>query len=155
MVWQWPIPQTIEHLEGFWGLTIYYGQFIKGYASLASPLTDLLGKDSFTWTPEANKFFAKLKEAITFAPILALPKFSKPFRLEMDSFGTFVGAVLSQKGHPIAYFSKKLSMRTSKQLTFIRELYAIKRAIGKFKHYLLGHKFIILPNQKSLKSPID
>lgn len=39
-----------------------------------------------------------------------------------------------------------------KQSTYVRELYAIFEAISKFRHYLLGHKFIIRTDQKSLKS---
>ena len=48
---QWPILQTIKHFRGFLWLTRYYKQ---GYASLANPLTDLLKKDSFTWTSEVD-----------------------------------------------------------------------------------------------------
>lgn len=39
-----------------------------------------------------------------------------------------------------------------KQSTYVRDLYAISEAIAKFRHYLLGHKFIIRTDQKSLKS---
>ncbi|WVZ03870.1 hypothetical protein V8G54_024676 [Vigna mungo] len=38
---------------------------------------------------------------------------------------------------------------------YTREFYAITEAIGKFRHYLLGHKFIIRTDQKSLKSLMD
>jgi len=36
--------------------------------------------------------------------VLALTNFSHPFSLETDGSDTDVGAVLSQHGHPIAYF---------------------------------------------------
>ena len=39
-----------------------------------------------------------------------------------------------------------------KQSVYVRELYAISEAISKFRHYLMGHQFIIRTNQKSLKS---
>jgi hypothetical protein len=81
--------------------------------------------------------------------------FDEPFTLETDASGTGVGAVLGQKGHPIAYFSKKLSLRRQKQSTYIRELLAITEALSKFRHYLLGHKFIIKTGQKSLKSLME
>ena len=42
-----------------------------------------------------------------------------------------------------------------KQLAYAREFFAIMAAIAKFRHYLLGHKFIIRTDQKSLRSLTD
>jgi hypothetical protein len=66
-----------------------------------------------------------------------------------------VGAVLHQDGHPIAYFSKKLVPRNQKKSAYFREMLAISEAIAKFRHYLLGHKFIIRTDQKSLRSLME
>ncbi|PNX87089.1 hypothetical protein L195_g043174, partial [Trifolium pratense] len=154
-VLKWPTPTNIKQLRGFLGLTGYYRRFIKAYAQIAGPLTDLLRKDAFRWNQEAEASFNKLKQAITSAPVLRLPDFTQPFTLETDASGTGVGAVLGQQGHPIAYFSKKLSARRQKQSAYIRELFAITEALAKFRHYLLGHKFVIKTDQKSLKSLLD
>ncbi|WVY92216.1 hypothetical protein V8G54_037730 [Vigna mungo] len=151
----WPIPTTLKQLRGFLGLTSYYRRFIKGYASIAASLTNLLKKDSFGWDDTATTAFQELKKRIIAAPVLALPNFSKPFILETDASGHDIGAVLSQDCHPIAYFSKKLSPRMQKQSVYTREFYAISEAIAKLKHYLLGHKFIIRTDQKSLRSLND
>ncbi|MCH81226.1 retrotransposon protein [Trifolium medium] len=151
----WPKPTNVKQLRGFLGLTGYYRRFIKSYAQIASPLTELLKKDGFHWNTDAETAFHKLKQAITTAPVLGLPNFSEPFTLETDASGTGVGAVLGQRGHPIAYFSKKLSLRRQKQSAYIRELLAITEALAKFRHYLLGHKFVIKTDQKSLKSLLD
>lgn len=40
-----------------------------------------------------------------------LPNFTLPFDLETEASSFVVGVVLSQQGHPIAYFSKKLCLK--------------------------------------------
>jgi len=82
---------------------------------------------------------------------LSLPDFALPFIVETDASGLGIGVVLSQVGHPIAYFSKKLSPRMQRQYAYVRELYAIIEAVAKFRHYLVGHYFIIRIDHRSLK----
>lgn len=154
-VMDWPIPTNLKQLRGFLGLTWYYRRFIRGYASIASPLTALLKKDAFNWNDAATTAVAILKKAVTQAPVLALPDFSRPFILETVASGVGVGTVLSQEKHPIAYFSKKLTPKMQRQSAYIRELFAITEAMAWFRHYLLGHKFIIRTDQKSLRSLTD
>lgn len=154
-VLDWPQPANVKQLRGFLGLTGYYRRFIKSYAHIATPLTDLLKKDAYAWSPAAEQAFLALKKAVTSAPVLGLPNFAQPFILETDASGIGVGAILSQNGHPIAYFSKKIAPRMQKQSAYIRELLAITEALSKFRHYLLGHKFVIRTDHKSLKSLLE
>ena len=51
---------------------------------------------------------------MTIALVLAPPDSQKPFTLEIDASGLGMDAVLLQNGHPIAYFSKKLSLGLQK-----------------------------------------
>jgi len=115
----------------------------------------LLEKDSFQWTNITNVAFIQLKEVMTKAPVLAIPNFKEPFLLETDASGSGIGVVLSQGKHPIACFSKKLTPRMQKQSTYVREFYAITKALAKFRHYLLGNKFVIKTDQKSLKEILE
>ena len=50
----------------------------------------------FNWTEDCQEGFDNLKRALTSAPILAYPDYSKPFILEMDASLKGLGAVLSQ-----------------------------------------------------------
>ena len=59
----------------------------------------------FQWTPACQEGFDQLKKALTEAPVLAYPDYSKPFILEMDASLKGLGAVLSQKGMTMKYVS--------------------------------------------------
>nr|KYP43037.1 Transposon Ty3-I Gag-Pol polyprotein [Cajanus cajan] len=50
------------------------------------------------------------------------------------------------------YLRKKLNPTLQKKSAYSRELYAVTEAIAKFRHYLLGHKFVIRTDQRSLRS---
>lgn len=129
----------------------FYRRFIKGYAKIATPLSQLLCKGQFQWSEMATEAFNALKKAISTAPVLALPNFEIPFVVEMDSSGTRIGAVLSQAGHPIEFFSKEFCPKLCASSTYIHELAAITTVVKKWRHYLLGHHFVILTNHQSLR----
>jgi len=60
-----------------------------------------------------------------------------------------IGADISQRNHPIAYFSKKLSPTMQTKSAYTRELFVVTKVIAKFRHYLLGKKFIIRTDIKA------
>jgi len=115
----WSNPRSPRALRGFLGLAGFYRRFIMGYTILASPLTNLLSQGQFQWSPEATEAFQKLKDAITGAPVLALPDFKVPFVVEKDASNMGMGAVLSQGGHPIAFFNKQFCPRMASTSTYV------------------------------------
>ena len=147
----WPPPTNTTNLRGFLGLTGFYRRFIRGYAPLAAPLTALIRKDNFHWTQDTQQAFDKLKHVMTTAPVLVPADFQIPFHLETDTSGTVMGAILSQRFHPIAFFSKNFCPRLQRSSTYVRELHAIMAAVRQWRHYLLDHPFIIFIDHQSLK----
>ena len=82
--------------------------------------------------------------------MLALPDFSKPFSVETDASGTGIGAVLTQDGHPLAFLSKSLSLRSQGLSTYEKEYLAILMALDHWRGYLQHAEFRVITDQKSL-----
>jgi hypothetical protein len=147
----WPRPGNLKELRGFLGLSGYYRKFIRHYAILSQPLTALLRKGTlFVWTPDQDKAFQVLKDALSSAPVLALPDFNVPFVVETDACDVGVGDVLSQKGHPVAFVSRALGPRNRGLSVYEKEYLAILLAIQQWRPYLQLREFVILTDHKSL-----
>ena len=143
---EWPLLQMVKALRSFLGLVGFYRRFIKGYSKIVVPLSQLLCKGKFRWSELAIEAFNTLKKAVSTTPILALPNFNVPFMVETDASGTGVGAVLSQAGHPIVFFSKEFCPKLRASSTYIRELAAITTVVKKWRHYLsVSYTHLTLP----------
>ena len=81
-------------MRGFLGITSYYHRFVRHYATITAPLTELLKKDSFHWNSTATTSFEHLKRALSELPFLRLPEFAREFFLETDAFKTSIRGVL-------------------------------------------------------------
>ncbi|GJX28484.1 retrotransposable element Tf2 [Tanacetum coccineum] len=90
----WHVPTSLKQLRGFLGLTGYYRRFIKSFAMISRPLTQLLKKE--------------LMSGIEFT-------------IETNASRGGIGAVLLQEGHPIAFFSKTLSTKHQIMSTYEKE----------------------------------
>ncbi|GJS88729.1 transposon ty3-G gag-pol polyprotein [Tanacetum coccineum] len=63
----------------------------------------LLKKSAFQWLEQATLTFKELEQAMVQSPVLALPNFEEEFIIKTNASGYEVGAILQQRGHPIAY----------------------------------------------------
>jgi Reverse transcriptase (RNA-dependent DNA polymerase)/RNase H-like domain found in reverse transcriptase len=151
----WPVPNNVRSLRGFLGLAGYYRKFIRGYGLISKPLTDLLKKNAFQWNSQASVAFDTLKQALSTAPVLAMPGFTQPFILETDASDKGLGAVLIQGKRPIAYLSKALGVKNQGLSTYEKELLAVLTAVQKSRHYLYGKPFIIKTDHISLKHLLE
>jgi hypothetical protein len=147
----WPMPKSVKELRSFLGLAGYYRKFVKHFGIIAKPLTNLLKKNTmYVWTHEHDQAFSALKTAMSTAPVLALPDFSQPFAIETDACAMGVGAVLLQRGHPLAFISKALGPKNQGLSTYEKEYLAILVAVEQWRHYLQVGEFTIFTDQRSL-----
>jgi transposase InsO family protein len=151
----WPQPRSPRGLRGFLGLAGYYRRFIKGFGAIAEPLTKLLRKDAFQWSEEAAVAFAALKNALTTAPVLQLPDFSKEFFVDCDASGAGFGAVLHQGDGALAFFSKQFAPRHLKVAAYERELIGLVQAVRHWRPYLWGRPFVVRTDHYALKFMLD
>ena len=82
---------------------------------------------------------------------MAFPNFNKVFQVECDASGNAIGAVLSQEGKLVAFFSEKLNDAKREYSMYDQELYAIVQALKKWRHYLIPKEFVLYTDKKVLQ----
>ena len=158
-----PVPHDVTSVRQLIGLASYYRRFAPSFASIASPLRALTKKNTkFSWTPECQVAFDKLKELLVSAPVLAYPRFGLgvEFILETDASGVGLGAVLSQTQddgqlHPIAYASRSLDCSERNYSITELETLAVVWAARYFRPYLLGHRTIVFTDHSACVSVLS
>jgi len=127
-----PIPTNRTEVRAFLGLASYYRRFIRDFATIAKPLTELTktkGNLHFSWTQEADIAFDKLKNLLIQAPILGCPDYKSPFIVQTDASNHGIGVVLAQnqkeKEVVVAYASRQLKPSGMKYAAIEKECLAI------------------------------
>jgi hypothetical protein len=145
----WPIPSCLKDIQAFLGFANFYRRFIQDFSLIVKPLTNLTKKDTpFHWDNDCQKAFDTLKQQFITAPILKWFDEGKEIIIETDASDFVVAAILSQRDsegvlHPIAYFSKKMSVEECNYEIYDKELLAIIRAFEEWRPELEGSKYPI------------
>ena len=70
-IYEWARPASYTDVRRFVGLANYYRKFVKGFATVAAPLTGLCSpRASFRWDQVEQASFDALKAALTSALVL-------------------------------------------------------------------------------------
>ena len=153
----WPLPTSITEVRAFLGFVGFYRRFIRNFATIPTPLTNLtsaLKPFPSPLPPAAVDAFHTLQIAITTAPVLISPTTGTDatFELYTDASQTGIGAVLLQDGHPICFESRKLTPAERNYPIHELELLAVINALRAFRHYLEGCKsFTLFTDHHSLQ----
>jgi transposase InsO family protein/dUTPase len=166
---EWKSPTCVKDLQRFLGFANFFRRFIKDFASIAYPLTALMGSESsrkgrkkveakpWTWEEKEEASFEKLKEALTSPPLLVYPDFAKPFIVRTDASIHGLGAVLCQDNgekagaQVIAYASRSLRPAEKNYSPYKLEFLALYWAVtDKFQDYLKGSAFTVWTDHNPL-----
>jgi len=150
------VPNCVRDVRAFFGLASYYREFVKNFASIAEPLSALTKKGvRFSWSPEAQQAFERLKCALTETVTLAYPQPNQIFIIDTDASDVAVGAILSTMvdgvERPIAFFSCIMNSSQRNYCPTRRELLAVIAGLQHFRHYLVGASVILRTDHYSLK----
>jgi len=144
-VHDWPTLKNRTDVQAFIGFVNFYRCFIQDFSAIARPLFDLTRSNkNWNWNTKEQKAFECLKIAVTTALVLISPQDLEPFCIEADSSDFTSGAVLSQqlpgeeKWHPVAFYSKSLSLVEQNYEIHNKEILAIICALEEWKHFLEG-----------------
>ena len=118
-------------MQGFLWLTGYYRKVFNNYGRIAAPITTLLKKYSFSWTPKETKAFEYLNEEMCQASDLAMLDFTKKFIVECDASRNGIGVVLMQEGRPIAFRICTIKGKYLQKLIYEKEMLEILHALNK------------------------
>ena len=136
----YPVPTTKTAVRSVLGLAGYYRDFIPGFASHSTSLTNLTRKS--------------VPEAVQWTPELIIPLPTDVFTLKTDASGFGIGAVLTvlRDGveHPVAYYSRKLSPAEQNYSATELEGLAVMVSITHFSVYLYGTTFTVQTDHRAL-----
>jgi len=135
-VHDWPTPENQTDIQAFIGFVNFYRRFIQDFSTITRPLFDLICSDkAWNWDAKEQEAFECLKTTVTTAPVLVSPQDLEPFRIEADSSDFAFGAILFQqlpreeKWHPVAFYSKSLSLVERNYEIHDKEMFAIIRTL--------------------------
>lgn len=157
---KFPKPENVHDLRRFLGLTSFFRRFVKGFAIIACPLTDLLKtKFEWKWEEKHTKAFEILKQKLVERPILALYDSKLETELHTDASKFGVAGILMQRGsdgllRPVAYYSRKTTVDEQKMHSFELETLAVISSLSRFRVYLLGIRFKIITDCGALRTTL-
>ena len=144
-------PKNRRELRSFIGIVNYYRDMWIKRSHVLAPLAALTSKNvKWSWGPKQSAAFQMAKRIIAREVTLAYPDFTKPFQIHTDASHYQLGAVISQEGKPIAFYSRKLNDAQTRYTTTERELLSIVETLKEYRNILLGHEIEVFTDHKNL-----
>ena len=141
-----PYPTKIEQVRHFLGVLNEFRPFLRNYAAMAEPLTELTSKSPRVdyGDPEVLEAVDALKKALTEAPCLLPLDMSKRITVKVDASNLAWGAVMMQEDErgdlkPCMYASKLFNNAQRKYSATDRETLGVVASARHWRQYLVGN----------------
>ena len=155
--WEPPLADK-KQVRQFMGFASYYRAFIPGFATLTTPLTQLLrSTPRWEWTEEAGQAMRETKQALLNSCERYAWDAGREDRVTTDASGVGIGATFEQRIEgvgwaPVAFWSRKLSEAERRYSATDQEWLAVVDAVTKqWRHWLKGRKFVLRSDHGALK----
>jgi hypothetical protein len=146
-------PRNIKELQYFIGKINFLRRFIPNLAKILRNITNMLKKDTkIKWNAESKQSFEQVKHALTQAPVLISPHYTKYFYLFSFTSEHNIAAILLHKNsegyeQPIAFFIKALRDAALNYNIMEKKAFTLVKDIKYFRVYILhSHTTAYVPN---------
>jgi len=122
-------------------------------AHIVEPFTSISsGKigTEIKWTPELESTFHAVKKLVCRETLLNYPDWSKLFDIHTNVSDYQLGAVISQEGKSITFYSRKLNKAQRNYTTTEKELLLIVETVKEFRNILFGYPIRVYFDHKNL-----
>ena len=142
-------PKDAKELQRFLGLVNFHRIFLKDVARHVAVLSDLLrkenaGKFNQLWSQAHDDAWDILRKALATKTTLARPDFSRPFQVYTDASDDGIGAILTQDGKIVEFFSEMLSKAQKKWSVSEKEAFALVKAATRWKDLVDSNGYFLL-----------
>lgn len=161
----WPLPRSSHDVKSFLGLVRYIAQYLPDLAEHTRVLTPLTTKEADlafpSWTSTHQRAFQGIKDLVVGRKCLTTIDHENPGEnlifVTTDASDWRVGAVLSfgptwETARPVAFDSCQLIPAETRYPTHEKELLAIVKALKKWRVDLLGAKFVVYTDHRTLEN---
>jgi hypothetical protein len=111
------------------------------------------------WTVESRHYFNQIKRALTEAPVLISPDYSKEFQIFSFASSDTLAYVFLQRNldgleQPISFFSRALRDAETRYDIMEKQDYALVKSLKAFRIYILHSKIIAYVPSASVKKTL-
>lgn len=158
---QFPVPTNVVQIRQFVGLASYFRKYVRDFATIARPLTQLTKKNvTWSWGDEQNKAFEVLKEKLSSRPVLVLYNSGARTEVHTDASKFGLGGMLLQEQgdkqlKPVMYFSKVTTAVEQLYHSYDLETLAVVETIKRFRVYLIGVHFKLVTDCTALRATFE
>ena len=129
---------TVSQLHSFIGAVTFYRDMYPHCAHTLALLTALVGKKKLHWSKDCEKAFHAVKALLSKDALIRYPDHNRPFHIYCDASDLQLGSVIMQDGHPVAFYSHKLSSAQKNYTVGEKELLSIVETLKEYCSMLLG-----------------